>query len=70
MTVFKPALHLRGDVAVLYPHHETPRRRPVLDLVAVVPIAQFVVLAVARPEVADLRLGVTGTFDAESAWMR
>lgn len=42
----------------------------VLDVVAVVPIAQFVVLAVARPEVQDLVLGVTGTFDAGAVWMR
>ena len=42
----------------------------VLDVVALVPIAQFVVLGVARPEVQDLALGVTGTFDAERAWIR
>ena len=41
----------------------------VLDVVAVVPIAQFVVLAVAAPELHDLALGVTGTFDAEQAWL-
>jgi oligopeptide transport system substrate-binding protein len=41
----------------------------VLDVVAVVPVAQFVVLAVATPAVRDLRLGVTGTFDAERAWL-
>jgi oligopeptide transport system substrate-binding protein len=41
----------------------------VLDVVAVVPVAQFVVLAVAGPQVRDLRLGVTGTFDAERAWL-
>jgi hypothetical protein len=35
-----------------------------------VPIAQFVVLAVAGPQVQDLALGVTGTFDAEGAWIR
>jgi hypothetical protein len=39
-------------------------------VVALVPIAQFVVLAVARPEVQELALGVTGTFDAEQAWIR
>lgn len=41
----------------------------VLAEAAVVPVARFVVLAVARPEVHDLRLGVTGTFDAERAWL-
>lgn len=42
----------------------------VLAEVPVVPIAQFLVLAVAGPQVHDLTLGVTGTFDAESAWLR
>lgn len=41
----------------------------VLDLAAILPIAQFEVLAVAHDDVRDLDISVTGTFDSEAVWL-
>lgn len=42
----------------------------VLALAPILPIAQFRVLAVGSDRVEGLAVGVTGTFDAESTWLR